>query len=79
VAIVAGAPATRMLAMVSPTSHHGQWSGASFKISGEERHAGIMCRVLGTSAFSPSMSRNTPLTASGDRAHTLTMSTCPLW
>jgi hypothetical protein len=23
--------------MISPTSHHGQWSGASFKISGEKR------------------------------------------
>jgi hypothetical protein len=23
--------------MVTPTSHHGQWSGASFKINGEER------------------------------------------
>jgi hypothetical protein len=24
-------------AVISPTRHHGQWSGASFKISGEER------------------------------------------
>jgi hypothetical protein len=36
-AIAAGAPATSMFAMISPTSHHGQWSEASFKISGEER------------------------------------------
>jgi hypothetical protein len=32
-----GVPATRTLVVVSPTSNHGQWSGASFKISGEER------------------------------------------
>jgi hypothetical protein len=37
-AIMAGALAPRMLAMVSTTSHHGQWSGESFKISGEEEH-----------------------------------------
>jgi hypothetical protein len=33
-----GAHAPRMLVVVSATSHHGQWSGASFKISGEEEH-----------------------------------------
>jgi hypothetical protein len=32
-----GAPAARMFVMISPTSHHRQWSRASFKISGEER------------------------------------------
>jgi hypothetical protein len=32
-----GASTTRSLALVSPTNHHGQWSGASFKISGKER------------------------------------------
>jgi hypothetical protein len=34
-----GAPATRMFATISPTSYHRQWSGACFKISGEERRA----------------------------------------
>jgi hypothetical protein len=32
-----GASATWTFAMISPTSHHGQWSEASFKISCEER------------------------------------------
>jgi hypothetical protein len=36
-AIMAGAPAGRTYAVVTPISHHGQWSGGSFKISGEER------------------------------------------
>jgi hypothetical protein len=41
---MAGAPAKRMLAAVSATSHHGQWSRASFKISGEE---GRFFEILG--------------------------------
>jgi hypothetical protein len=32
-----GALTPRMLVVVSPTSHHGQWSGVSFKIRDEER------------------------------------------
>jgi hypothetical protein len=32
-AILVEAPAPRTIIMVSPTSHHGQWSGVSFKIS----------------------------------------------
>jgi hypothetical protein len=32
-----GAPAARTIDVIFFTSHHGQWSGASFKISGEER------------------------------------------
>jgi hypothetical protein len=35
--ITVGAPATMTLAVISPTSHRGQWSGASFKINDEER------------------------------------------
>jgi hypothetical protein len=35
--MAAGTPATGTFTMVSPTSHHGQWSRASFKIGGEER------------------------------------------
>jgi hypothetical protein len=35
--IVVGAPTTRMFVMTSPASHHGHWSGVSFKNSGEER------------------------------------------
>jgi hypothetical protein len=37
VVIVVGAPAVGMFAMVSPTSHDGRWSRASFKIGGKER------------------------------------------
>jgi hypothetical protein len=36
-AIAAGTPASSTFAMISPTRHHGQRSGVSFKISGEER------------------------------------------
>jgi hypothetical protein len=36
-AIMVRAPTTRTLAVVSPTSHHEQWSGVSFKVSGNER------------------------------------------
>jgi hypothetical protein len=32
-----GAPAVRTFAMISPTSHHKQWSEVSFEINGEER------------------------------------------
>jgi hypothetical protein len=37
VVIVVGAPTVRTFDMISSTSHHGQWGGVSFKISGEER------------------------------------------
>jgi hypothetical protein len=36
IAIMVVAFAPRTLAVVSTSIHHGQWSGASFKISGEE-------------------------------------------
>jgi hypothetical protein len=36
-AIAVGAPTARTFAVISPTSHHRQWSGASFKINDEER------------------------------------------
>jgi hypothetical protein len=36
-AIMARAPALRMLAMVPATCHHGQWSRVSFNIGGKER------------------------------------------
>jgi hypothetical protein len=35
---MAGALTPRMLAAVTIPSHHKQWSRASFKIRGEERH-----------------------------------------
>jgi hypothetical protein len=102
-----------MSVVVSPASHHGWRSGASFKISDKERRfisqlaeerkrkascsaprylchrenqskcsepaLGIMHGVLGALTFSPSKPCNTPLTASGDRAHTSTMSTHLAW
>jgi hypothetical protein len=37
-AIMVGAPSPRTLAAVSTTSHHVQWSKASFKIGGEKWH-----------------------------------------
>jgi hypothetical protein len=37
VAIVIGAHAVRAFAVISPTSHHGVWGGASFKINGKKR------------------------------------------
>jgi hypothetical protein len=33
-AIVAGTPAASAFTEISPTRHHGQWSGVSFMISG---------------------------------------------
>jgi hypothetical protein len=36
-AITVGAPDTRTFAVNFPISHHRQWGGVSFKISGEER------------------------------------------
>jgi hypothetical protein len=36
-AIMAGTPTASTFVVVSPTIHHGQWSGVSFKINGEER------------------------------------------
>jgi hypothetical protein len=35
--IMVGVPVARTFTVISPTSYHGQWSGASFKISGVER------------------------------------------
>jgi hypothetical protein len=35
--IMVGAPTARTFVMISLTSHHRKWSGATFKISGEER------------------------------------------
>jgi hypothetical protein len=35
--IAVGAPAASTFAVISPTSHHGQWCVATFKINGEER------------------------------------------
>jgi hypothetical protein len=37
VAIVIGAHVVRAFAVISPTSHHGVWGGASFKINGKKR------------------------------------------
>jgi hypothetical protein len=37
VAIAVRSPVARTFALISPTSHHGQWSRASFKSCGEER------------------------------------------
>jgi hypothetical protein len=36
-AIAVGASVANKFAVIAPTSHHRQWSGASFKISDEER------------------------------------------
>jgi hypothetical protein len=58
VAIMVGAPAPRTLAVVSPTSHHRQWSGVMLKIGGENRR------------FLSQLARDQNSKASGSSKHT---------